>query len=179
MQVALVEAWDATDRAADFPFAERIPQADKVRQAVLDFAHQGMLPRADVTARVRSLVAEQAGDLGALTNWAITRPGFPLAIPGIIDRRVAEIIAAVEAARPGGAAAALAALEGSLPPGLPAGRIDGRLEIMEQLQRLANAITGTQAELLSAADPGTMAATYGRDFLGHRCCLAAHRRGVP
>ena len=42
-------------------------------------------------------------------------------------------------------------------------RIDGRLEIMEQVKRLADAITGAQAALLGANDAGTMAATYGRD----------------
>lgn len=161
--IAVVEAWDATGRAPDFPFAERIPASDRARTAVVDFVRQGMMPRPDVAGRVRFLVAQQAADLGSLTEWASSRAGWPVAVPSIIDRRVAAILSAVENAQPAGVGSAMAALAASMPSGVPWGRIDARLEAMANVLVLARAVQKAQPLLVKATEAGPMAAEFSHE----------------
>lgn len=161
--VAIIEAWDATGRASDFPFLERIPSSDKARSAVLEFVRQGVLPRPDVAGRVRGLVGQQSADLGSLADWAASRPGLPVAIPSIIDRRVATILAAVEDAKLAGVDSAMAALAAVVPSGFALARIDPRLDAMGRVLALGRMVAKAQASLMSATAAGQMGNDFAKD----------------
>jgi PglZ domain len=162
MHLALVEAWDALGRAADFPFATRLPSEDRMREATLTLVRNSILPRSDVAGRLRSLVSRCSGELGGLIAWAVSRPGVPAAIPAIIDRRLAEILDAVAVAEEVGAQAGLAVLAERLSPIAAATRIDDRFGVLGGVAELGRLAAKHGATLDHAASAASMVDTYAR-----------------
>jgi hypothetical protein len=137
MHLAVLEAWDALGRAPDYPFAARIPAQDNQREAGLALVRNAILPRSDVTDRLRALVNRHAAELGGLVAWAVGRAGLPAAIPAIAKRRLSDLIAAVDAAEAAGVAAGVAALVERLPPVDRAPAIDSRFGVLRDVRDLA------------------------------------------
>ena len=160
VHLALVEAWDAFGRAPDYPFAARIPAQDSQRQAGLALVRNAILPRTDVTDRLRALVNRHGAELGGLVAWAAGRTGLPAVIPAIADRRLSDIIAAVDAAEAAGIAAGVAALEARLPPADKAPAIDSRFGVLGNVRDLARLCQRERASLENAASAGAMADAY-------------------
>jgi hypothetical protein len=163
MHLALVEAWDALGRAPDFPFAMRIPAEDRARDATLALARNAILPRGDVADRLRALVGRRSGELGGLVAWAAPRAGIPAAIPAIIDRRLADILDALQAANPARVQAGLAVLGERLPSNEAAARIDKRFRVLRDVAELGRLTAKHRAALDHALSAGAMADAYARE----------------
>ena len=160
VHLALLDAWDATGRLVDFPFASRVPSADGVRTAGLDFVRQTIAPRSDVVARVRTLVGLRSLELGGLTDWAASR--LWMATPdqqryrssGRQDHRLSR-------RRAGGRSRCRV----GRPPGIAADRCRGHPprrppRLMSFVVDLAGDMTARGAALASAKDAAAMASIY-------------------
>lgn len=158
MHLALVDAWEALGQGSDFPFAQRIPTTESARSAVLKLVRRSILPRPDVAARLRSLIAHHTTDLSGLVAWAVPRAGTPATIPAIIERRVGDLLDAIDGAPT--TANAVDALDATLGP--PSAGLDPRLDILHTIVALARRAAEEQTALLASPDAAALQARYAK-----------------
>ena len=158
MHLALVEAWDALGRAADFPFAKRLPASDAARAATLSLMRKAILPRSDVVARVRALVSSHGPELTGLVAWSAGRRGIPAAVPQIVERRLTDLLTAIEAA--GSVEEALGLLEERL--GNEGSLSDARLEVLGRVAALGRRAAAERIAMVALPQPTALADHFAR-----------------
>jgi hypothetical protein len=154
--LALVEAWDALGRPTDYPFAARISSDHEQQKATLALVRNSILPRSDVTDRVRSLVRRRETELAGLVSWASSLSGLPTLVPALTDRRVADVLESLERSTDVGSA--LSILDDRL-KSLRNGA-DARLDTLRELADFLRIADAERVGLTAAVSPRDMTDRY-------------------
>ena len=163
IHLSIADCWLAAGKPADYPFIQRVPRSDKARSAVADLIRQGLLPRADVLARVRALVRDAGTDLGGLSAWSVAHPGLPVLLSDVLDARVAEIAESIQAALALGIVPAVDAIRQRLAPQGAVDAIDPRMALMTAVVALADQADAARSNLEAGPDIAAMANAYAGD----------------